>query len=156
MDDKKALALNAYNTLCDTLDARNWHYSKHEEKLVVTFGVNGEDLPMEFVIKVDEDRQLVRLMSMLPFKMPEDKRVDGALATIVASFSMVDGSFDHNLEDGTIIFRMAASFRESTLGQGLFAYMIDCACAMIDRYNDKFFAIGKGMMTIQEFLEAEN
>lgn len=156
MDDKKALALNTYNTLCDALDARNWRYSKNEEKLAVSFGVNGDDLPMEFVIIVDEKRQLVRLMSMLPFKMPEDKRLDGAIATMVASFGMVDGSFDHNLEDGTIMFRMTASFRESKLGQGLFAYLIDCSCAMIDRYNDKFFAISKGMMTIQEFLEAEN
>lgn len=156
MDDKNVSAQQVYNTLCDALDARNWHYNKTEEKLAVTFGVNGDDLPMEFVIIVDEKRQLVRLMSMLPYKMPEDKRVEGAIACIVASYGMVDGSFDFNMEDGAIIFRMTASFRESQLGQGLFTYMIDCSCAMVDRYNDKFLAVGKGIMTIQDFLTSES
>lgn len=155
MDEKKVLAQQVYQTLCDTLDARNWHYNKTEEKLAVSFGVNGDDLPMEFVIIVDEKRQLVRLMSMMSYKMPEEKRVEGAIATVAASHGMLNGSFDYNLSDGAIMFRMTTSYWGSQLGQGQFAFMIDCACAMVDRYNDKFFALSKDMMTIQDFLQSE-
>ena len=155
MDEKQIKAQEVYQTLCDTLDARNWHYSKNEEKMSVSFGVNGDDLPMDFVIIVDANRQLVRLLSMLNFKFPEDKRVEGAIATTVASYGMVDGSFDFDLNDGSVIFRMTASSRESRLGQGLFAYLIDCACFTEDRYNEKFLAVSKGMMSIQDFIAQE-
>ena len=87
-----ARANEIYNGLCAALDARNWKYKKDEAALVVFFGVNGEDVPMQFIIKVDADRQLVRVMSPLPFKMSKEKRMEGAIATCVANYGMVDGA----------------------------------------------------------------
>ena len=152
-ENKKALAREVYNTLCTAIENRNWNYEKEEEKLLVHFGVNGDDIPMQFILVVDEDRQLIRLMSPLPFNMSEEKRMDGAIATCVASFGMADGSFDYDLTDGQIVFRMTASFRGSIIGDGLFQYMISCACAMVDKYNDQFLAINKGVMSINDFIE---
>ena len=108
---------------------------------------------MQFVLVIDVERQLIRLMSPLPFKMSESKRMEGAIATCVATFGMADGSFDYDLEDGSIIFRMTASFRESVIGEGLFQYMISCSCATVDKYNDKFLAIDKGVLSITDFIE---
>lgn len=150
---KRIRAEEVYKTILSALDKREWKYKKEEDKLIVSFGVNGKDIPMQFVMVVNTDRQMVSLMSPLSFKMSEDKRVDGAIAACVASFGMVDGSFDYNLETGSIVFRMTESFRESTLGEGLFQYMISCACAMVDEYNDKFLAINKGFMSIDEFIK---
>ena len=155
MNGQNMTAQQVYATMCQALDERNWKYTRFEEDLVVSFGVNGDDLPMNFVLQVDEERQVIRLMSGLPFKMPEDKRVEGAIAAIVASYGMVDGSFDYDLQSGSVLYRMTASFRGSRVGTGLLAYLIDCACAMVDRYNDKFLAISKGILTIQDFLRQE-
>ena len=146
-------ALQVYQTLCDALDRRGWKYGKEEEKLLVHFGVNGEDIPMNFILIVDAERQLIRLMSPLPFKMSEAKRMEGAIAACAASYGMVDGSFDYDLSDGTILFRMTASFRESVIGDGLFQYMISCSCAMVDKYNDLFLALDKDIMSIADFIE---
>lgn len=153
---KYELAKQVYETLCAAIDRRNWNYGKDEEKLLVHFGVSGEDIPMNFILFVDADRQLIRLMSPLPFKMSEDKRVEGAIATCAATYGMADGSFDYDLSDGEIVFRMTASFRESTIGDGLFQYMISCSCAMVDKYNDVFLAIDKGLMSIADFLKKES
>ncbi|MBR3837348.1 MAG: hypothetical protein IKJ74_04295 [Clostridia bacterium] len=153
-DEKKtALAKQVYQTLCEAIESRNWSFEKDEEKLLVHFGVRGDDLPMQFVLVIDVERQLIRLMSPLPFKMSESKRMEGAIATCVATFGMADGSFDYDLEDGSIIFRMTASFRESVIGEGLFQYMISCSCATVDKYNDKFLAIDKGVLSITDFIE---
>ncbi len=153
-DEKKMeLAKQVYQTLCDAIEERDWHYEKEEEKLLVHFGVSGEDIPMQFILVVDVDRQLVRLMSPLPFKMSEDKRMEGAIATCAATFGMADGNFDYDLSDGRIVFRMTAAFRESVVGKGLFQYMISCSCAMVDKYNDQFLAIDKGIMSISDFIE---
>lgn len=152
-DEKKiALAKNVYNTLCAAIERREWRFDKDEENLVVHFGVSGDDIPMQFIMVVDAERQLIRLLSPMAFKMSESKRMDGAIATCVASFGLADGSFDYDLADGTIVFRMTASFRESSIGEGLFQYMISCSCAVVDEYNDKFLAIDKGLMSITDFI----
>lgn len=151
-EKKIALAKQVYKTLCDAIDRREWHYEKEEDKLIVHFAVNGDDIPMHFILIVDADRQLIRLMSPMPYKMSEAKRMEGAIATCVASYGMADGSFDYDLADGTIVFRMTTSFRESLIGEGLFQYMISCSCAMVDNYNDQFLAIDKGLMSITDFI----
>ena len=129
---------------------------KDEEKLLVHFGVSGDDIPMQFILVVDAERQLVRLMSPMPYKMSEGKRMEGAIATCAASYGMADGSFDYDLSDGEIVFRMTASFRESLIGEGLLQYMISCSCAMVDKYNDQFLAIDKGLMSITDFIAKES
>lgn len=157
MIDEKAMASakTVYKTLCDAINRREWNYTKDEDNLVVHFGVNGDDIPMQFILVVDAERQLIRLLSPLPFKMSEDKHMEGAIATCVASFGMADGSFDYDLSDGQIVFRMTSSFRESLIGEGLFQYMISCSCVMVDEYNDKFLAIDKGLLTIDDFVASK-
>lgn len=153
IDEKKLeLAKQVYATLCAAIDKREWNYQKDEEELVAYFGVNGDDIPMQFILVVDAERQLIRVMSPLPFKMSEAKRMEGAIATCVASYGMADGNFDYDMSDGTIVFRMTASFRESLIGEGLFQYLISCSCAMVDEYNDQFLAIDKDLISITDFL----
>lgn len=156
-DEKKvAVAKMVYNTLCNAIENRGWKFGKDEEELLVHFGVTGKDIPMHFILIVDVDRQLVRLMSPLPFKMSESKRMEGAIATCVATYGMADGSFDYDLSDGEIVFRMTASFRESLIGEGLFQYMISCSCATVDKYNDQFLALDKGVISITDFIASES
>ena len=153
---KMELAKQVYNWLCSALENREWSFGKDEEKLLVHFGVSGDDIPMQFILVVDAERQLVRLMSPMPYKMSEGKRMEGAIATCAASYGMADGSFDYDLSDGEIVFRMTASFRESLIGEGLLQYMISCSCAMVDKYNDQFLAIDKGLMSITDFIAIES
>ena len=148
-------AKEIYASLCGVLDKMEWRYNKDEDKRAVDFRVSGEDIPMQFIVFIDEDRQLIRLMSPIPFHISKEKRLEGALAALAASNKMADGSFDYDLSDGRIVFRMTASYRGSTIGDGLFSYMILCACAAVDRYNDRFLALDKGLITLQKFLESD-
>lgn len=149
-------AKEVFNTLVKMLDTRDWKYEKHEDKLLIKSGVKGDDLPVEFIVVVNPRNEVVQFISAMPFNMPEDKRVDGAIAVCAANYGLVDGSFDYDLRDGKILFRLTSSYRESTLSEDLFEYMIMCAASTVDQYNDKFFMIAKGMMTVQQFLEQEN
>lgn len=152
-ENKMELAKQVYQTLCKTVEGRGWKYEKDEENMIVYFGINGEDIPMQLILVIDAERQLIRLLSPMPFKMSESKRVEGAIATCAATYGMVDGNFDYDLSDGEIVFRMTASFRESTIGEALFFYMISCSCAMVDTYNDKFLALDKGIIDVTDFLK---
>lgn len=149
-------AKQVFNTLVQMLDTRDWHYEKFEDDLVIKSGIKGEDLPIEFIMLVNPKQEIVQFRSRLPFNMPEDKRIDGAIAVCVANYGLRDGSFDYDISDGEITFRLTSSYRESVLGEDLFEYMIYVSAGTIDNYNDKFFMIAKGMLTIQQFMEQEN
>lgn len=75
---------------------------------------------MEINIKVDSDRQLIVILSHLPFVIPENKRLDATVAVSVVNNKLVDGSFDYSIADGHMFFRMTSSFNESEIGNELF------------------------------------
>ena len=148
-------AVEVYNTVCSMLDNIGWKYEKVEEKLMIRSGVKGDDLPIEFVVMVKPKNEVVQLLSAMPFNMPEDKRVEGALAICTANYGLIDGSFDYDLSDGQIVFRLTSSYRDSLLSEELVKYMVMVSAGTIDKYNDRFFMLGKGMITIEQFVEME-
>jgi len=154
-DNKQILAQQVYGKIIGALDARKWHYSREDDKLIVRFDVRGDDLPMNMIMAVDAERQLIRLLSPLPFRMSEDKRMEGAVATVVASFGLADGSFDYDISDGTIGFRLTYAFHDSVIGEDLLQYMISWSLAVIDKYNDKFLAIDKGFLSLSDFIASD-
>lgn len=147
------LAKRTFDTLVNMFESRNLQYDKHEEELIVRSGIKGEDLPIDFIVVVKPANEVVQFLSKLPFNMPEDKVIDGAIAVSAANYGLVDGSFDYNVMDGSIIFRLTSSYRDSILSEDLFEYMIMVSAATIDEYNDKFFMLAKGMIDIQKFIE---
>ena len=154
MADEKQLkqARAAFQALCEMLEEKDWHYEKDAENFLITCGAQGEDLPMEIRISIDAERQLIMLLSQMPFKISEDKRTALAVAVSVANNGMVDGSFDYDYLGGDIIFRMTSSFRDSLVGKDVFEYMLLCSCATIDKYNDKFLMVAKNDMSNEEIL----
>ncbi len=149
-DLKQAQAV--YKALCEMLDDREWNYQKFEEKFAIKCGACGDDLPMTIIIEVDPERQLISLLSQMPFTVAENRRTALAIAVSQANKDLVDGNFDFNYLDGSIIFRMTSSYHESIIGKKLFDYMIMCSCFTIDEYNDKFLMVAKNDMSIEEIL----
>lgn len=146
-------AREVYESLISMLDNINWSYDRDDEKLTIKSGVNSEDFPVEFIVVVNSKNEVVQFISQLPFKAPEDKRIDMAIAVNVVNWGLCDGSFDYNVGDGRIIFRMTSSYRDSYLSEELFKYLIMVAASTVDNYNDKFFMLSKGMISIQKFIE---
>lgn len=157
MSEEKALknAQATYAAMCKALDEKGWKYERHDDDLLIKSGVRGDDLPIEFLMLVRAKQQVVSFISPLPFKMSEEKRIDGAVAVAVANYGLVDGSFDYDISDGEIRYRLTSSFRESILGADVFEYMIVCASQTVDRYNDRFFMLSKGMLSLEQFIAAE-
>lgn len=156
VDEKKlANAQRVYQTLCSAIERRNWSFERDDEKLIVNFGVQGDDLPMHFILAVDAGSQMLYLSSPLPFNMCESKRLEGAIVTCVATYGLNDGCFDYDITDGSISFRMTAYFMESRVGEDLLQYMISCAGATVDHYNDRFLAVDKGFLSVSDFIAKE-
>lgn len=150
-------AKEVYETLVRMLDTRDWNYDRDDERLLIKSSIKGDDLPVEFIIIVDAEREVVSYLSKLPFAIPEEKRIDGALAVCVANNGMVNGSFDYDIKTGEILFRLTTSFKSgSVLSEDLLEHIIMLSAVMVDNYNDKFLMLAKGVLSLQQFIEQEN
>ena len=148
-------AKQVYESFLSMLDSKGWKYDKDDENLTITTGVKGDDLPIDLFISIRPRQEIVHLRSMFPFKVPQEKRVDCAIAVAVANYGLCDGSFDYDITDGEISFRLTSSYRESILGSDLFEYMLMVSAGTVDDYNDRLYLLAEGKMTLQKFIELE-
>lgn len=148
-------AKEIYKALCAHLDDIGLKYTRHDDDLVIVLTMHGDDLPIEMLLRVDADRQVLSLLSPLRPKMPEDKRIEAAVAVSVATYGMVFGSFDYDISDGEIRFRAVIPFRDGGITKDQVEYLVMVSAGTIDRYNDKFLMLNKGLLTLEQFVDAE-
>ena len=148
------LALQVYKAFQAHLDKNKFKYDAHDEDLVISLTVNGEDLPIDTVIRVIEKRDVAQVLCFCG-KVPEDKRIDLAVAVDVANHGMVNGCFDYDISDGQLLFRVTHNYTDGVPSDEVIRYLLGIAFNTTDEYNDKFFMLGKGMMTLEQFIEAE-
>ena len=97
-----AKAIQIYQIFKKHLEQQKFHFEERAEELIISLTVHGDDLPQPTIIRVMDERSLVQVLSPLPTKIPEDKRVDTAVAVCVANYGMINGSFDFDMTDGEI------------------------------------------------------
>ena len=155
MMDEKMLkqAQTVFNTMCKAFDSNGWKYEKDDEKLQISCGAQGNDLTIDVNMKVNVPLQIISFYSYMPFEVPQDRRVEVALAVTMINYVLVDGSFDYDFVEGTLLFRMTSGFTSSLIGQELVEYMLYISCRTVDDYNDKLEKIANGKMSLQELAE---
>jgi len=151
--DKHARALQVYGCVKKALDERQWRYDEQPDRLYIGTSVTGDDLPMAFICEILEEREVARFLSMLPFDVPEDKRVDVAIAICAINNGFVNGNFDYDAIKGKIYYRRAVYFGgeklpEQSVYDGLIAMSLD----VIDRYNDALFEFIEDKTTFEELM----
>ena len=148
------LALQVYKAFQAHLDKNKFKYNAHDEDLVISLTVNGDDLPINTIIRVMEKRNVAQVLCICG-KAPEDKRIDLAVAVAVANYGMINGCFDYDISDGELRFRVTHNYTDGVPSDEVIRYLLGIAFNTTDKYNDKFFMLGKGMMTLEQFIEAE-
>lgn len=147
-----------FGTLCQALDKMGWKYNKeeHEDHFAVYTSAVGDDLNIKLAIRIDVDRQVMYLKSPMPFTVPEELREVMAKALIMANWSMLNGSFEMDFSDGFVAFKMIVPYMDSIISAEVCRYMILLSCNMADKFNDKFDAICKSQMTLDQLQEFIN
>ncbi|MBR4635456.1 MAG: hypothetical protein IKO51_03740 [Clostridia bacterium] len=69
---KKMRAMKVYKALLSFLDQKGWKYSTQEGELIVHLGFVGEDIPMPIIFDVDENVQILKVISIMPFGVSEE------------------------------------------------------------------------------------
>ena len=148
-------SLNAFRAIIRHLEGNKFKFDANEDKLIIRMTVHGDDLPQPTIIRILDDKQILQIISPIPGNIPEDKRIDAAVAAAVANYGIINGSFDFDMTDGEVRFRVAHCFRDSELSEKVIRYLLGITFYTTDKYNDRFFMLGKGMMSLSDFIQKE-
>ncbi len=152
LQEKKVKEANGMlQTILDFLNEEQFHFEQSED-YEVHFTVKGDDLPMEIYLSVDVDREVIRLFSILPFKVDPDNYGLMAEGIVAINDHLVNGNFDLNKDHMMMSFRMAQTYRDSLLSKSAVAYVLYTSLNTMDDYNDKLFMLNKGKATLEELM----
>ena len=154
MADEKYIsqAKKVFDDFCQMLDTMDGKYKADENEMRIDYGVEGYDIPMDFVVIIDAKARFIKVYSLLPFTAPEDKRIDLAIAACHATSSILDGSFDFDIESGRVVFRLTHSFEDTDINEAMLRYIFSYSSFAVDLFNDKLLAVSKGNLDIGDFL----
>ncbi len=144
--------------LISMLDRRELKYTieeRSEGRTHIRIRFTGEDLPISLHIILRTDRQIVSVLSAMPFHISEERMQDAAIAVAAANHGLIDGSFDLNMKTGEIRFRLTSCFIGTVLSEELFAYLVFVSAETIDRYNDRFSDLNEGKLDLAGFIAAD-
>ncbi|MBQ7408578.1 MAG: hypothetical protein IJW13_04815 [Clostridia bacterium] len=145
--------LNVFQTVKNALDNIGWHYDANEQELRISLGVDGDDIPMDFDISIDSEKEIINLYSHMPFELNDEKQLELSLATNFINNQLIDGSFDYSPKDKVLLFRMSCCYVDSLLSTKVIDYMLDFSCFATDKYNDKLAKLNQGSITLQQCIE---
>ena len=151
MTDATTAARVVFDNLCVTAESLGCAYEKNEKAMCVSLSVRGDDLPIRMDVRVDAARSLVILISPIPIEVPQEKRLDMALAVCKVNRRLSDGSFDYDIGTGRLSFRIADSFIGKSTGGEVLEYMMYYARLAVDEYNDRFLLLSCGRIDTEQF-----
>ena len=154
----EAMTLKAkavYQQLKDALDRKGWEYRAVDEDLVIVSDYTGEDVPIRFLFRVDKDRQCLTFHTSEFATFEQKDYLDATLAICVANHGMTFGHFDFDMTKGSVFYTMSNSFVGADLGEEFFLAMLATAVITVDRYNDRFIMLSKGLIDFKQFVSLE-
>ena len=157
-NNRHQAALDVYSALGRYLNNRNDNDAKFEmlgedpDMMAYSFKISGEDFPMLIKISVRENNNILHLYSLIPVEPDSSKLASLAVAVCHASSGLVDGCFDLDRENNQIGFKMIVSYDNDRIDGGIFHYMVQTATRIIDHYNDVFYLINTGKLSVAELL----
>jgi hypothetical protein len=101
---------------------------------------------------VDSSREIIYVYVNQDLVVPESKRIVVALGCCARNDCMIDGSFDFNLADGSLIFRVISSYHDMTIGEWTVEYLIQLSNAMFEKVNGVIIDYIEDKINQTEFL----
>ena len=145
-------AEQVFTQISNVVALKTAKYTINQKDLSVNFTVTGEDLPMDMTVKADKENQIITITSPMPYKISVDNRVICAVAVCAVSEQLTEGNFDYEIINGIITFRISTLFKDCVITQELIENMIVCAGKITDDYNDRFLALDKGFLQLDNFI----
>lgn len=152
--DETMTTYEVLDIVCEALDENKWTYDRLDDENRVTFSVTGDDLPMRFNIIADDSSEMIIFHTFLfDFLVPEEKRLEFAVAVTAVNYSLKTGCFDFDINEGNVLFRQNQVYTGCDFSASTVHALLGATLHLVDRYNDRFFALAKGLMSYNDFID---
>lgn len=148
-------ATEMYEKAKEMLTEKGVKFQSNDEKMMINFIMSGDDIPLDIYVISDAGGQKLRTLSKMPLKVEPEKMVEMATAVCIANNGLYMGNFDYVLTDGVIFFAIQQGFLETDLSKELIDLMVAATIDAVDKYNDRFLMLNKGVLTLEKFIEME-
>lgn len=155
-DSELMQARNAFEAICEAMDSYDLSYEKDEEDLSVHLILNGDYMPIALDFQVIPDRELIRMISPMPFTVPRERRLEMAVAVTLINPRILNGCYDLNLNTGTMYFRLIHSFSGSDASVEAIRYLISITNCTENLYNDKLIMVKQGIISLRRLVNLLN
>ena len=102
-----------------------------------------------------EKRQVVKLLSFMPFCFPADRITDACIAACSATNKLANGCFSVDINEGNIMFKQTVSVFNTSITSATVKNLVDTAYSAIEKYNDKFLALLNNELSLEEFVSLQ-
>lgn len=147
----RKIAQNVYDMIISTLKSKDYSFLQ-SDGMKVAFRIEADDTPIVFSVVIDAERRLIRMIAGYSITFPQERRLDGAIATCSTNRNLVAGGFDYDYETGAVVFRISASFAGSIISPDVFLYMVHRAYSACVLYDKKLEQLAKGELPLASYL----
>lgn len=142
-----------FNSLCEVMQDINFSYDKKEDELVILSGAQGKELPMSFMLRVSDEKQIVSLVAVIPVAVPQKMLNNALIALNEINMYLVDGCFAYDTSQSHIVFRSALIYRDAQIAKGALEQMVKWSLSTVETFNGKLQKIVEKEMSVQEIIE---
>ncbi|MBQ2746578.1 MAG: hypothetical protein IJF35_02560 [Clostridia bacterium] len=154
IDAKTQKGMDTIKDFCAVLEEKKLKFTQKGD-FIVEFNAVSKDIPIRIGMGVQLDKEVLYMCSGIPIRIPEEKRVEMAVAVSSVNQTLSIGRFNYDIFRGQLFFEINNSYAGSTLGKELYKYLIDTSVETIDEYNDLFLKLARGLITLEEFLKRQ-
>lgn len=115
--------------------------SREEEGFLMAGFSGGRHGPVQLLARVDGQRDVLTLSFRLPLTIPEDKRLEMAEAVTRANYGLVVGSFEMDMRDGELNYKVVVPIDEAMLSHAQFRHCMGAALMTVQRYLPAYYRI---------------
>jgi len=153
--NKTELGKQTYENLCKAFELIGFKFERNDEKLSVACVCSGDDLRINIFMRVDGEAHCVSLFSAMPYTISKDKISEAALAVCSVNSKIKFGKFDVDPQSGAIDYNFCNYYDNAAApSPQLFKFLLMVALHTVDKYNDKFLNLNRGVLSVEDFLTA--
>lgn len=134
------------------LNKIDWKYRVRENSRMIVSGMRGDDLPIDVKIDVREDMETILYVSVLPFEVPAEKRMEMCTALNVTNYVLRDGCFSMDMADGNVLFKLTTCYHDCNVGMDLYVHYLERMCATVDHFDCKLYELSTGKISLKDYI----
>ena len=138
------------------LDAAGLRYNAEPEKNIYRFGMQGESISTHFLLRTDANGPALYILCHTDYRVPEQRRVEGALATCAIRHILPNGDLEYDITDGSFILCQFIPVADRLLNTQFLRSTVSMMHSHMEVIHRRISAVGEGLLTVSELLNKLN